>query len=234
MRQGRDALVVFDDLGSPCARLSRTVAAAAPSAGPRKLSRRHLLHPLAAAGALHASAQGAGRRIAHRAADRRNRRTEHLGLHSDQPDLDHRRPDLSDSGSCFRRAFCRRWMSASRYRAWAAKRNCRPIAPSPATCACSIRNSRNWRCSRASARGWTSAPAQTLARGRAVREALKQPQFDPLPAPEQVAMLVAATAGLFDNLQPDRVVERVGAHPRRCSRRSCREADGVHRSGQHV
>jgi len=48
---------------------------------------------------------------------------------------------------------------------------------------------------------------QTLARGRAVREALKQPQFDPLPAAEQVAILVAATAGLFDNLQPDRVVE---------------------------
>ncbi len=41
---------------------------------------------------------------------------------------------------------------------------------------------------------------QTLARGRAVREALKQPQFDPLPASVQVAILVAATAGLFDNL----------------------------------
>ena len=41
---------------------------------------------------------------------------------------------------------------------------------------------------------------QTLARGRAVREALKQPQFDPLPASEQIAILVAATAGLFDNL----------------------------------
>src|SRR5271169_1192374 len=41
---------------------------------------------------------------------------------------------------------------------------------------------------------------QTLARGRAVREALKQPQFDPLPASAQVAILVAATAGLLDNL----------------------------------
>ncbi|HEX6895193.1 MAG TPA: F0F1 ATP synthase subunit alpha, partial [Bryobacteraceae bacterium] len=48
---------------------------------------------------------------------------------------------------------------------------------------------------------------QTLARGRAVREALKQPQFDPLPAAEQVAVLVAATAGLLDNLQPERVLE---------------------------
>jgi F-type H+-transporting ATPase subunit alpha len=45
----------------------------------------------------------------------------------------------------------------------------------------------------------------TLARGRAIREALKQPQLDPLPASVQVATLVAATAGLFDNLSPDQV-----------------------------
>jgi len=48
---------------------------------------------------------------------------------------------------------------------------------------------------------------QTLARGRAVREALKQPQFDPIPAAEQVAILVAATEGLFDNLRPEQIVE---------------------------
>jgi F-type H+/Na+-transporting ATPase subunit alpha len=45
----------------------------------------------------------------------------------------------------------------------------------------------------------------TLARGRAIREALKQPQFDPLPAEVQVATLVAATAGLFDSLSPEQV-----------------------------
>lgn len=44
-----------------------------------------------------------------------------------------------------------------------------------------------------------------LARGRAVREALKQPQFDPLPASSQVATLVAATAGLFDNMASEQV-----------------------------
>ena len=48
---------------------------------------------------------------------------------------------------------------------------------------------------------------QTLARGRAVREALKQPQFDPLPATEQIAILMAATAGLLDNLPPGRIAE---------------------------
>ena len=48
---------------------------------------------------------------------------------------------------------------------------------------------------------------QTLARGRAVREALKQPQFDPIPAAVQVAVLIAATAGLFDNLRSEEIVE---------------------------
>ncbi len=47
---------------------------------------------------------------------------------------------------------------------------------------------------------------QTLERGRAVREALKQPLYDPLPATEQIAILVAATAGRFDNLPAERVV----------------------------
>jgi F-type H+-transporting ATPase subunit alpha len=50
----------------------------------------------------------------------------------------------------------------------------------------------------------------TLARGRAVREALKQPQFDPLPASVQIAILVAATAGLFDNLPSDQVAAASG------------------------
>lgn len=48
---------------------------------------------------------------------------------------------------------------------------------------------------------------KTLARGRAVREALKQPQYDPLSAMEQVAILLAATEGLFDNVPPDRIAE---------------------------
>jgi F-type H+-transporting ATPase subunit alpha len=48
---------------------------------------------------------------------------------------------------------------------------------------------------------------KTLTRGRAVREALKQPLYDPLPAAEQIAVLLAATTGLFDDLPAGRVVE---------------------------
>lgn len=48
---------------------------------------------------------------------------------------------------------------------------------------------------------------QTLARGRAVREALKQPLYDPLPTSEQIAILLAATSGAFDDLPQEAVAK---------------------------
>jgi F-type H+-transporting ATPase subunit alpha len=51
---------------------------------------------------------------------------------------------------------------------------------------------------------------KTLARGRAVREALKQPLYTPLPATEQIAVLLAATSGLFDDMPPEEVVKASG------------------------
>ncbi|UCH34758.1 MAG: alternate F1F0 ATPase, F1 subunit alpha [Armatimonadota bacterium] len=44
----------------------------------------------------------------------------------------------------------------------------------------------------------------TLERGRRVREALKQPQYAPLPPAEQMAVLMAVTEGLFDDLSVER------------------------------
>ncbi|MFW6123316.1 MAG: alternate F1F0 ATPase, F1 subunit alpha [Thermodesulfobacteriota bacterium] len=41
---------------------------------------------------------------------------------------------------------------------------------------------------------------KTLERGRRVREILKQPQYEPIPVPEQLAVLVAVTNGLLDHL----------------------------------
>lgn len=46
---------------------------------------------------------------------------------------------------------------------------------------------------------------QLLARGRAVREALKQPLYDPLPAAEQIAILLGATSGLFDDMPAEAI-----------------------------
>ncbi|MCA9084032.1 MAG: F0F1 ATP synthase subunit alpha, partial [Planctomycetaceae bacterium] len=41
----------------------------------------------------------------------------------------------------------------------------------------------------------------TLERGRRVREILRQPQYQPISASEQIAVLVCVTGGIFDHLQ---------------------------------
>jgi F-type H+-transporting ATPase subunit alpha len=46
---------------------------------------------------------------------------------------------------------------------------------------------------------------QTLQRGRRIRETLKQPQYQPLSVPEQMASLVAVTSGVFDELPSEQI-----------------------------
>ena len=46
-----------------------------------------------------------------------------------------------------------------------------------------------------------------LKRGERVREALKQPQYQPISVPEQIAVLVAVNRGLFDRIDTDQVTE---------------------------
>jgi len=46
---------------------------------------------------------------------------------------------------------------------------------------------------------------RTLERGRRVREVLKQPQYKPLPVSEQIAVLVAVNKGAFDGLPLERI-----------------------------
>ena len=79
--------------------VSRDLAAAAPSAGPRSISRRRVLPAQPPARARGQAEQGEGRRFADRAAVHRNAGGRRFGLHSDQRHFDHRRPDLSRSRS---------------------------------------------------------------------------------------------------------------------------------------
>jgi F-type H+-transporting ATPase subunit alpha len=51
------------------------------------------------------------------------------------------------------------------------------------------------------------ATRRILERGRRVREILKQPQYDPMPVCDQIAMLVAVTGGAFDGFPLERIVE---------------------------
>ncbi len=46
---------------------------------------------------------------------------------------------------------------------------------------------------------------QTIERGRRVRETLKQPQYRPLSASDQIAVLLAATEGALDDLPPEHI-----------------------------
>ncbi|MDJ0729184.1 MAG: alternate F1F0 ATPase, F1 subunit alpha [Crocosphaera sp.] len=52
-----------------------------------------------------------------------------------------------------------------------------------------------------------AATRQTLERGRRVREVLKQPQYQPIPVAEQIAVLLAVSQGVFDELPLDKIAE---------------------------
>lgn len=51
---------------------------------------------------------------------------------------------------------------------------------------------------------------QTLRRGQRVREILKQPQSDPIPVAEQIAVLLSVSEGVFDAVPLDQVEEAAG------------------------
>ena len=46
---------------------------------------------------------------------------------------------------------------------------------------------------------------KTLEHGRHIREVLKQPQYEPIQAPEQIAILLAVTAGILDDIPLDEI-----------------------------
>jgi F-type H+-transporting ATPase subunit alpha len=48
---------------------------------------------------------------------------------------------------------------------------------------------------------------KTLERGRRIREVFKQPQYEPLPVAEQIAVLFAAGEGLLDTIPLEQVAE---------------------------
>ncbi|MEP7299727.1 MAG: alternate F1F0 ATPase, F1 subunit alpha [Burkholderiales bacterium] len=51
------------------------------------------------------------------------------------------------------------------------------------------------------------ATRKTIAHGQRIRACLKQPQFDPVPVPAQIALLLALTAGLFDSVPLPRMAK---------------------------
>jgi F-type H+-transporting ATPase subunit alpha len=64
---------------------------------------------------------------------------------------------------------------------------------------------------------------RVLARGQRVREALKQPQYAPMPAAEQIAILLAVTSGVLDGVP----VERIAGAERAVRRAAAERAPDV-------
>ena len=68
---------------------------------------------------------------------------------------------------------------------------------------------------------------KTLERGRRVREVLKQPLYEPIPPGEQMATLIAVTEGLFDGLPAERVREAEKAVHKAVSEEARERLDGI-------
>ena len=103
MYDGKDALVHLRRPEQTRRRLSRHVAAAAPPAGTRSLSRRRILSAQPSSRARGASERGTGRWVSHRAAHRGDDGKRYLGVYSDKRDLDYGRTDLPGTGIVSRR-----------------------------------------------------------------------------------------------------------------------------------
>ena len=77
-------------------------------------------------------------------------------------------------------------------------------------------------------RASTKTPARSSSTDGASAPASKQPEFDPVPVPAQIAVLLALGAGLFDEVPLDRMTEAERAVPRRR-----RDPGGGHRALGH-
>ena len=99
MKQGKDALIIYDDLSKHAWGVQADVAAPPTASRPRGVSRRRLLPAQPPAGARGAPVRGPRRRLADRSADHRDAGRRRVGIHPYQRDLDHGRADIPGAGA---------------------------------------------------------------------------------------------------------------------------------------
>ena len=106
---------------------------------------------------------------------------------------------------CSNSAFFLPSTSASPSREWAERHSGRLIAQLPAISNSPIRNSRNWKRSPSSAPVSTKPLAKSIDHGQRIRACFKQPESQPVSMEEQICVLLALTAKLFDPVPLEKV-----------------------------
>ena len=95
MQAGRDVLIVYDDLTQHARAYRELSLLLRRPPGREAFPWRYFLHSFAPAGTRHAFEPATWRRLANCTAHHRNRGRGHIGLYSNQPDIDNRWADLS-------------------------------------------------------------------------------------------------------------------------------------------
>ena len=197
MEAGRDVLIVYDDLTQHARAYRELSLLLRRPPGTRSFPGRHLLHPLAHARAGDAPARGARQRLAHRAADHRDRGAEHLRLHSNESDLHHGRADLP-LPSLFELGMLPAVdvaKSVSRVGGKAQRSAYRAVAGDLKLAYAQFEELETF--ARFGARV-DDDTRKVIEHGRRIRACLKQPELSPVSVSAQIAILLALTRDLFD------------------------------------
>ncbi len=137
----------------------------------------------------------AGRRIAHRVADHRDQGRRRLGVHPDERDLDHRRPDLPARRTCSVPVCAPRSTWASRCRESAAPAQIKAMRSVAGTLKVDLAQFRDLEAFATFASDLDAVSKAQLERGYRLVELLKQPLNSPMPVELQVVSVYCGHGG---------------------------------------
>ena len=215
--RGQDALIIYDDLTKQAWAYRQSVAAAAPSAGPRSLPGRRFLPALPPARACRSRVGSLGReadqwrsqgqdRFADRPARDRNAGRRRFRVRSDQRHLDYRRPDLpeTDLFNAGIRPAINAGISVSRVGGAAQTKLIKKLGGGVRL---ALAQYRELAAFAQFASDLDEATRKQLERGKLVTELMKQPQYVPLSISDMAVTLYASDKGYFDDVEVKRALE---------------------------